>query len=32
MSGDVGQMNTVYSWGTLKESGIISELGKAVIN
>ena len=32
MSGGAGQMNTIYSWGTLKETGIISELGRAKIN
>lgn len=32
MIGGAGQMNTVYSWGTLKESGIISDIGKAEIN
>mgnify|MGYP000591579979 FL=1 len=26
------QMNTIYSWGTLKDTGIISDLGTAVIN
>lgn len=31
MIGGAGQMNTVYSWGTLKESGIISDIGKAKI-
>ena len=32
MKGGVGQMNTIYSWGTLKDTGIISDLGTAVIN
>ena len=32
MEGGAGQMNTVYSWGTRKESGIISDIGKAKIN
>lgn len=32
MSGGAGQMNTVYSWGTLKEAGIIFDLGKVKIN
>lgn len=31
MSGGAGQMNTVFSWGTLKESGIVSDISKAVI-
>ena len=32
MKGGAGQMNTIYSWGTLKDTGIISDLGTAVIN
>lgn len=32
MNGGAGQMNTIYSWGTLKEAGIISDVGIAVIN
>lgn len=32
MEGGAGQMNTVFSWGTCKESGIISNCGKARIN
>ena len=32
MKGGAGQMNTIYSWGTLKDTGIISDLDTAVIN
>jgi hypothetical protein len=32
MSGRAGQMNTVYSWGTLKQAGIITDIVTAVIN
>lgn len=32
MCGGAGQMNTVYSWGILKEAGIITDIGKATIN
>ena len=32
MKGGAGPMNTIYSWGTLKDTGIISDLGTAVIN
>ncbi|MBQ3545171.1 MAG: hypothetical protein IJA34_09320 [Lachnospiraceae bacterium] len=32
MAGGAGQMNTVYSWGTLRESRIITDIGKATIN
>ena len=32
MKGGAGQMNIIYSWGTLKDTGIISDLGTAVIN
>mgnify|MGYP004474949283 FL=1 len=32
MKGGAGQMNTIYSWGTLKDSGIISDLGTEVIH
>jgi hypothetical protein len=32
MVGEAGQMNTVFSWGTCRESGIISDCGKAKIN
>ena len=32
MQGGAGQMNTIYSWGTLKDTGIISDLGTALIN
>ena len=31
MNGGAGQMNTVYSWGTLKEAKIISDMDTAVI-
>lgn len=31
MKGGAGQMNTVYSWGTLKEAGIISDIDTVVI-
>lgn len=31
MKGGAGQMNTVFSWGTLKEFGIISNLGRVKI-
>ena len=32
MEGGAGQMNTVFSWGTCRESGIITNCGKAKIN
>ena len=32
MVGGAGQMNTVYTWGTLKRSGIITNVGNAIIN
>ena len=32
MEGGAGQMNTVFSWGTLRKSGIISDIGTARIN
>ena len=32
MAGGCGQMNTVFSWGTLNSSGLISETGTATIN
>ena len=29
--GGAGQMNTIYSWGTLKEAGIIFDMDTVVI-
>ena len=31
MKGGAGQMNTIYSWGTLKEAGIIFDMDTVVI-
>ena len=32
MEGGAGQMNTVFSWGTCREAGIITNCSKAKIN
>jgi hypothetical protein len=29
--GGAGQMNTIYSWGTLKEAGIIFDMDTVVV-
>lgn len=32
MEGGADQMNTVYSWGTCRDAGIITNCGKAKID
>lgn len=32
MEGGTGQMNTVFSWGTCRDSGIITNCGRAKID